>query len=178
MIRPMHLISGFLAAMVFAAVAATVTADSPTTVQIRDDCDAPTFNAAIGPGTCNPNAGGDTIFQAFVADVLAQQSVDPWRFNPDQMSEPRPIVAHNRGGETHTFTRVAEFGDGSIAPPLNNLLGKAPGEDVAPECLADATGPHETFVPSGGDRRVNDVRGGDKFQCCIHPWMRTTVRSR
>src|SRR5262249_6597096 len=113
---------GLAAALTGAAV--KLTADqSPQVVQLRDDCDAATFNAAIGDGTCNPNAGGDTTFQDFLAEVSAQHSADKWRFNPDRISDPRNIVAQNRGGETHTFTHVANFGDGSIAPPLNAVLG-------------------------------------------------------
>jgi len=168
-----------IAAAASLGIAATLTADENIqVVQVRDDCDAATFNAAIGDGTCNPQAGGDTTFQAFVGDVLAQQSVDEWRFNPDRVSNARPIVAQNRGGETHTFTRVANFAGGSIAPPLNDLLGKTDA-DIAPECITDVTtGGFATFVPAGGNIKVNNVKGGDKFQCCIHPWMRTTVRSR
>jgi len=182
--RAMRISAAIGLAAALTGVAATLTADqSPQVVQIRDDCDPATFNAGPpdGPGLgviCVGN--GDTTFGEFVADVIAQRSSDHWRFNPDRMSEPRPIVAQNRGGETHTFTRVAEFADGSIAPPLENLLTN-PGEDpptIAPECIADATGPQKTFVPSGGTRSVDDVKGGDKFQCCIHPWMRTSVRKR
>jgi len=175
----MALAVGLAAAI--SGVAATLTAEqSAQTVQVRDDCDPATFNAdpPVGPGIGVICGGdGDTTFGDFVADVVAQSSVDQWRFKPDEMSNARPIVAHKRGGETHTFTRVAKFADGSIAPPLNDLLGKGP-EDIAPECIADATGAQNTFVPSGGDLTVKDVKGGDKFQCCIHPWMRTTVRRR
>src|SRR5689334_8850130 len=129
MIRPTIRITLALGlAVAITAVAGRLTADSPEVVQVRDDCDAATFNAAIGDGTCNPAAGGDTTFDEFVADVLAKGSVDKWRFDNDHLSNPKPIVAQNRGGETHTFTRVANFADGSIAPPLNNLLHKGPAD--------------------------------------------------
>src|SRR5262245_41025223 len=87
-------------------VAATLTADqSPQVVQIRDDCDPTTFNAfgnANGLGDiCQGD--GDTTFDEFIAELQATQIAEKWRFNPDRMSEPRTIVAHNRGGETHTF---------------------------------------------------------------------------
>jgi hypothetical protein len=179
MIRPTIRITLALGlAVAMTVVAARLAADGPEVVQLRDDCDTVTFDAAIGDGTCNPAAGGDTTFQAFVADVLAKGSVDEWRFNNDHISNPKPIVAQNRGGETHTFTRVANFGDGSIAPPLNDLLHKT-AKDIAPECITDITTGHfSTFVPSGTSANVNDVKGGDKFQCCIHPWMRTSVRKR
>jgi hypothetical protein len=50
------------------------------------------------------------------------------------------LVAVNKGGETHTFTRVAEYG-GGIVPFLNDL---AQTPIVAPECSAETT-----FVPPG-----------------------------
>src|SRR6478736_6332690 len=118
MIRPVHLISGFLTAVAFAAVAASVTADSPTTVQIRDDCDP-------------------TTFDAFIAELSATQAAEKWRFNPDRMSEPRDIVAHNRGGETHSFTKVAKFGGGQV-DVLNALSGNT---KLAPECFLPSVGP-------------------------------------
>jgi hypothetical protein len=38
-------------------------------VNIKDDCDPATFNAAVGPGTCSGN--GKTTFQDFVAQLQA-----------------------------------------------------------------------------------------------------------
>lgn len=157
-------------AVVVAAVAVTVAADSPTTVQIRDDCDPTTFNAAVGAGTCV--GGGGTTFDAFIAEVSATQAAEKWRFNPDRMSEPRDIVAHNRGGETHSFTKVAKFG-GGVVDVLNTLSGNT---ELAPECFQPSVG--GTFVGPGQDLNVAGVKGGDQYQCCIHPWMRTTVRKR
>jgi len=175
MIRPMRVISGFLMALVFAAVVATVTADSPTTVQVRDDCDPATFNAGPpdGPGLGHICDGdGGTTFGEFIGELQATQRAEKWRFNPDRMSEPRNILAQNRGGETHSFTRVAQFGGGQV-DVLNTLSGNPV---PAPECLQPSVGP--TFIGPGHSLAVNDVAGGDKFQCCIHPWMRTTVRKR
>jgi hypothetical protein len=88
------------------------------------------------------------------------------------MSEPRNIVAHNRGGETHSFTKVANFGGGQV-DVLNALSGNT---KLAPECFLPSVGP--TFIGPGQDLKVDGVAGGDKYQCCIHPWMRTTVRKR
>ena len=159
-------------AVALTGIAATLTAEqSATTVQVRDDCDPATFNAAVGPGTCVGD--GDTTFPDFLAEVTAHQSAEKWRFNPDRMSEPRNVVAQNRGGETHTFTRVAAFG-GGVVPLLNDLSGNPV---PAAECI-DGAKFGASVVPPGGKLPVNNVVGGDKFQCCIHPWMRTTVRKR
>ena len=174
MIRPMHMISGFLMAVVVAVVAVTVTADSPTTVQIRDDCDPATFNAfgnANGLGDiCQGD--GQTTFGDFIAELQATHVAEKWRFNPDRMSEPRRIVAHNRGGETHTFTKVENFGGG-----VNTTLNALSNNPIqAPECLSAKFA--ATQVAPGDNLDPGPVSGGDKFQCCIHPWMRTTVRQR
>ncbi|HJZ77475.1 MAG TPA: hypothetical protein VKE51_37355 [Vicinamibacterales bacterium] len=158
-------------------VAATLTAEqSAQVVQVRDDCDPATFNAdpPVGPGLgpiCEGN--GDTTFGEFIAELRATKVAEEWRFNPDRMSEPRPIVAHNRGGETHSFTRVAKFGGGQV-PVLNTLSGN--DKFLAPECFDKKVG--GTFIGPGHDLNVDSVQGGDQFQCCIHPWMRTTVRNR
>jgi hypothetical protein len=44
-------------------------------VQVLDDCDPATFNAAIGPGTCVKDGG--TTFSEFIAQLLAQGRPPP-----------------------------------------------------------------------------------------------------
>jgi len=136
-------------------------------ITMMDACDGPTFNAVIGPGTCmRPNG---VTFTDFIAQVTAHQSAGAWHNAPAQTDafQGDSLVAVNNGGETHTFTRVAEYG-GGIVPFLNDLAGTP---SVAPECSAEGT-----FVPPGGtDSETLDTTGELKFQCCIHPWMRTTV---
>jgi hypothetical protein len=136
-------------------------------VTMMDACDGPTFNLIIGPGTCSRAHG--VSFQEFVAELTAHQSAGAWH-NAPGVTEAKlgdALVAFNNGGETHTFTRVANFG-GGIVPFLNALAG-TPNE--APECAAETT-----FVPPGGtDSESLNQKGELKFQCCVHPWMHTTV---
>ena len=84
------------------------------------------------------------------------------------------IVIENRGGETHTFTPVAEFGGGFVTE-LNGISGNPV---PAPECLNFGL---IVFIPAGGIE-VGPTAGSSelpvgshKFQCCIHPWMRTVI---
>ena len=136
-------------------------------VSMMDACDGPSFNLIIGPGTCNRNGGVN--FSEFVAQLTAHQSAGAWHNAPSQTDAwlGDSLTAVNKGGEVHTFTRVADFG-GGIVPFLNNLAGTP---DVAPECNQEGT-----FVPPGGtDSESLNQNGVLKFQCCIHPWMRTTV---
>jgi plastocyanin len=92
-----------------------------------------------------------------------------WRNEPSYISirEGQTVHVANRGGRVHTFTEVADFGGGFVAP-LNGALVPTP------EC-AD---PGElVFVPYGGSQTLTGLDAGlHKFQCCIHPWMRGAVR--
>ena len=141
-------------------------------VVMRDDCDPATFNAAIGPGTCV--GGGDTTFDEFLAQVGKDHKAGAWRFSPDkvEIKSGTQLAVVNRGGETHTFTCVSRFG-GGIVPILNQLSGNT---TVAPECQALDD---DDFVPPGGSYPDKPSHAGvEKYQCCIHPWMRATVRVR
>ena len=142
------------------------------TVQIEDQCDPTTFNAIIGPGTCVGN--GTVTFQAFVAELRATHSAAAWRNAPAEvlMNLGETLMAPNVGGEFHTFTEVANFG-GGLVPFLNDVTRL---ETPAPECFALAP---EDFIPPGGAfSEVTDEVGIEKYQCCIHPWMRAVIRIR
>lgn len=151
-----------------AAGSMAVAGKSARLVSMMDACDGPSFNAVLGAGECARRAGMN--FSAFIAELTRNQSVGAWHSAPVQMDAKvgETLQAVNLGGEVHTFTRVANFG-GGVVPLLNTLSGTP---NVAPECLAETA-----FVPPGGtDTEVLDQAGTMKFQCCIHPWMRTTVR--
>jgi plastocyanin len=141
------------------------------TIQIRDACDPATFNAALGAGTCVGRSGGIT-FATFQDALRRTGTVAAWQFDPPEMTvaEGTEVPVVNVGGEGHTFTEVEEFG-GGVVDLLNQLSGNP---EMAPEC-ANAL-PGGLIAP--GDRITEefDEAGEDeKYQCCIHPWMRTTV---
>src|SRR3989442_241247 len=111
-----------LSVSVALAVAAAGTAGSAAgvkTVQIKDQCDPATFNAAVGPGTCVDHNGG-VQFNTFVAELQRTEQAGAWHFAPGEVSLQTgdAFDAQNDGGETHTFTEVDEFG-GGIVPFLN-----------------------------------------------------------
>ncbi len=153
-------------------------------VDVRDYCDPSSF-AQIG---CNrsvtPIANGFITLTGFQAELAAEKSVGAWRFVPEkaQASDGATLMVHNVGGETHTFTRVKEFGGGFV-PALNTASGNP---TPAPECAQMVNGnlvpqsPSSTnqFLPAGATATA-EVGEGDtaKFQCCIHPWMRITVKA-
>ena len=143
-------------------------------VRLYDDCEPTSFNAALGDGACVGN--GHTTFDEFIAELAATQDAHKWRNQPTAMllNVGRPTFIENRGGETHTFTPVANFGGGFV----NELNGISGNPVPAPECLNFGT---MVFIPAGGTEEGPTAGSSDlpvgshKFQCCIHPWMRTVV---
>src|SRR5207249_2733341 len=99
-------------------------------VTMFDACDPQTFNAALGAGTCSRQGG--IRFEDFVEQLTRHHSAGAWHFASSEvtMQVGELLMATNRGGETHTFTEVEEFG-GGIVPFINNLVGLT---TVAPEC--------------------------------------------
>ena len=141
-------------------------------IRLLDDCDPVTFSGV--PGGCIGN--GHTTFAEFIEELEETQDVHKWRNQPSQMhlNVGRPTLIENRGGEVHTFTPVAAFG-GGLVPDLNALSGNPV---PAPECLNLGS---ITFIPAGAVEEGPTAGTGElpvgisRFQCCIHPWMRTVI---
>ena len=142
-------------------------------IAMRDNCD-PADPAWAPTGGCVLRKGDVTVaeFNAFLRSPLtiapnAQLIGHPsWRNEPSYVSieSGRTLRVVNEGGRTHTFTEVAQFGGGRV-PPLSIGLSSAP------ECAAAVN------VPAGARMEMAVMSDGvHKFQCCIHPWMRATVR--
>lgn len=151
-------------------------------ILMLDACDAATFNAVLGPGTCspaNPNRQGGMKFETFVSLLEQHQRVDAWRFAPDVIHVTRPTVflLPNLGGIPHSLTEVEEFGGGFI-PFLNFLSGNP---IPAPECVhpSNPLAPHPDvdLIPGGQTGEITIQPGSEKkYMCCIHPWMRAISR--
>jgi hypothetical protein len=184
-----------LAIGAFVLFTGVVGAQSNTiTILMRDACDPVTFNAAVGPGTCvgdpiTPPKHPTTPFGFFIAELTSDHIAGAWRFNPLldasagnfklvtlNLTAGQQTVIQNLGGETHTFTRVKEFGGGNV-PPLNALSGNPV---PAPECALPAS--NTNVIVEAGKSEVGPTAGTSalpeevtKWQCCIHPWMRMIV---
>lgn len=152
---------------------------SAVEIEAQDDCEPNSFNAAIGPDTCVGD--GDTTFGEFIDELVAERSVDDWEFSRarQKVKSGRDLLVVNEGGEFHTFSEVAAYTGGCI-PQLNDLLGLPP----APECLpVNAEGTPLVFfttgLPPGGKLTVSGLDPGvHRFECLIHPWMRSTITVR
>jgi plastocyanin len=150
---------------------------SSRTVQMLDNCDGPSFNAALQDPTACSRKGGLT-FDKFVERLSERGSVESWRFSPEKLSlyAGGTITAVNRGGEPHTFSEVEEFGGGCIQD-VNDLLDLEPVDECdgfpgPPGILffvstLAAPGDSVTTAPLGP--------GTHRFLCLIHPWMKSTV---
>jgi hypothetical protein len=184
-------------------LSALALAQDPFVIGLRDACDPGTFSSPInaaGPGTCRPGQHGTTKFEVFIAELQSDHIAGAWRFNPllnatqgtfqlastVSLTSAQATALQNTGGETHTFTKVASFGGGFVAP-LNFLSGNP---KPAPECAQVL--PDGSLVPqpetatnifveagkteSGPTAGSAALPAGEShWQCCIHPWMRMTI---
>jgi hypothetical protein len=156
-------------------------------VTILDNCD-PTDPAWTATGGCLLDEGDVTEaeFNVFLRSPLYDNDNDPlstvgqflvghpsWRNDPSHVSVEAGSKLHvkNEGGRRHTFTPVAQFGGGRV-PPLRV------GTQMAPECAAPPAGqPDPYLVDPGAALKLQTAGEGiQRFQCCLHPWMRATVR--
>lgn len=143
-------------------------------VDIFDACDPLTFTAALGAEPCTDlgTISPTVTFRQFIDELAANKSVAAWRFDPTSIAITAggTITATNLGGETHTFTEVAQFGGGTV--PLLNQASGNPTE--APECAAITDA--DLIAPEASFTTAHLIGAGTHlFQCCIHPWMRETV---
>lgn len=143
-------------------------------IELKDDCDPATFNAAIGRGTCVGD--GETTFSQFLAELQATRLAEDWEFDPAQLSlqSGSSLTIRNEGGEFHSFTKVSAFG-GGLVPILNTLSG-----NTTPAVVAPGVNLFSTFVPPGATVPLSGLGesltpGQNLFECFIHPWMRAVV---
>ena len=170
---------GFLVANTVTARVAAGNGETPgpREVTLRDDCD-PTDTAWNMTGGCALPEGSVTTteFNAQRLSPLAPSVIGhmAWWFDPNylKIKEGKEIRVINGGGRTHTFTHVAAFGGGRV-PPLNTSQPGIPPLTPAPECVS----PGVVDLQAGDTDVVEGLAAGDhRYQCCIHPWMRTLVK--
>ena len=139
---------------------------APRKIVMLDDCLA---SDAAWPGGCTL-ASGRVTFTQFQA--VLPKGHPAWRNEPSylKIGEQKDVKIANEGGRTHTFTHVAQYGNG-IVPNANR-----PGEAIAPECLNSATRLASLLAP-GQSARLEDLAPGiHKYMCCFHPWMIAEIR--
>ena len=88
------------------------------------------------------------------------------------VDEGNSLTVKNRGGETHSFSEVSQFGGGGVVPELNEILFGTP---TPPTFFI---GPPSNFILAGDDVAITPstlTPGTHLFICAIHPWMEDTV---
>jgi plastocyanin len=159
-----------LSVVALVAFPASALAGDARKVFAMDRCEPDSFNAAVGPGTCVRNGG--VSFDNFVRRLNPQDGGhNAWRFSRHDvdLTPGQRITVTNTGGEEHTFTEVVDFGAG-VVPPLNAAL--PPGTPPA-QPVSDDLG----LLAAGESLRVDALSAGThRFECIIHPWMRTVVQ--
>lgn len=152
--------------------------DHAGAIVAHDACDPASFNATFGEGTCVKE--GHVTLDNFIAQLQSTHVAKGWSLSPTVLTAQFGVdlLGNNIGGETHTFTPVKAFGGGFFVP-LNELTDNLV---PAPECLTlDLS---EDLVVAGAKYTIEkeelaevvDASGIARVQCCIHPWMRATVR--
>jgi plastocyanin len=161
-----------------AAVAAAVLLILPTAasadrseIYMSDAC-SPSFNVALDdPTICNRQGG--TPFDVFIQQLALNKFAGAWHFSAPQvrLRAGDSLTVENRGGETHTFTQVTQFGGGGIVDEINLVLF---GTTTPPTFFF---GP-PNFVAAGEETTIPAsalTPGTHLFICIIHPWMEETV---
>ena len=142
-------------------------------IAMRDDCDpndpawAPTGGCLLRHGDVSFAEFGTELSSPLSLSVIGHQA---WRNDPPylEIKAGKSVKVRNRGGRTHTFTEVANFGGGKVPNPALNK-----GLSPAPEC------PASIDVPAGGRTETARLAAGNhRFQCCIHPWMRALIKAK
>jgi plastocyanin len=146
-------------------------------IDIMDDC-APGDATWAPTGGCNLKPHQGDVSNAEFGQLLRSPLTIPangalighpsWRNEPSHITTPagKAVKITNRGGRVHTLTKVAQFGGGRV-PPLN--IGLTPAPECNPALTVD-------LAPGASTTIAVADPGLHKFQCCIHPWMRATVR--
>jgi len=153
-------------------VPAAAQADTPEThvFQLRDACEKASWDVEF-PGLCTKNAGSVSLPE-FRAE-LSKGGSGAWWIHQRQatLDVGDSVVATDVGGIVHTFTEVAQFGKGCV-PEWNQAVS-----ETVNNCDFGKFG--ATLVPPGQTSAPQKLSVGEhKFQCLIHPWMRTTVTVR
>jgi plastocyanin len=144
---------------------------NPSEIYMSDAC-SPSFNVALGdPTACTRNGG--TPFDVFIQQLVQNKFAGAWHFSAPQvhLRAGDALTVENRGGETHTFTEVSQFGGGGIVGEINEILFGTPTPPtffIGPLNFVGAG--EETTIPA-----TTLTPGTHLFLCAIHPWMEETV---
>jgi plastocyanin len=164
----MAVVLGMAALPLLAApLAAQAEAPHARVVELRDACDKTTWDVEF-PGLCT-KAAGSVSLPEFRAELAKGGSGAWWIRQRDlTLDAGDTVAATDVGGIIHSFTEVSQFGKGCV-PEWNQAVSETVDNCDFPTFVA-------TLVPAGTTSAPQTLPVGvHKFQCLIHPWMRTTI---
>jgi plastocyanin len=163
------------ASLVLAAPAASAADPQAKTMRLLDQCDKPSWDVEF-PGLCTTSAGSVTLTR-FRADLAKGGNGNWWINNRNEtINVGDSLHLVNEGGIVHTFTEVKSYGQG-VVEEWNQAV---PNEPAAVNIAGNPVGfaDFASAVPPGTTNDVAPAKGVHKYQCIIHPWMRTVVTVR
>jgi plastocyanin len=163
------------ASLVLAAPAASAAGPQAKTMRLLDQCDKPSWDVEF-PGLCTTSAGSVTLTR-FRAGLAKGGNGNWWINNRNEtINVGDSLHLVNEGGIVHTFTEVKSYGQGVVAE-WNQAV---PNEPAAVNIAGNPVGFNDfaTAVPPGTTSDVVPAKGVHKYQCIIHPWLRTVVTVR
>jgi hypothetical protein len=167
-LRHLRVVLPIVSMLALLVSASAALANDDRTVFVMDRCEPDSFDAVLGAGGCVRDGG--VTFANFARRLNPQDGGhNAWRYSRhDVVLNPgETLSARNTGGETHTFTEVANFGAGIVAQ-LNAALpaGTPPAQPIG----------GLNFLPAGQTLQLGALAPGEhRFECLIHPWMRVVV---
>ena len=144
-------------------------------IRMYDDCEPTSFNAVLGDGTCIGN--GHTTFDEFIAELAETQDAHEWRNQPSAMQVRRMWAANqtlrSRRGSTYLYSsRCLWWRLHSRSQwDLRESGSRAGVFELWIDRVHPAGATEEGPTAGSSDLPV----GTHRFQCCIHPWMRTVI---
>ena len=168
---------GAAAAASLVLSAPTALADQPQVKNMRllDACDKASWDVEFN-NLCTTNAGSVTLAK-FRADLAKGGSGAWWINNRDETIDAGDSLhVSNEGGIVHSFTEVKSYGQG-LVPEWNQAV-PTEGPAIKPDGSAVGFADFATIVAPGTSTDVTPAKGVHKYQCIIHPWMRTVVTVR
>jgi plastocyanin len=161
-----------VASLVLTAPAASADSPQVKTMRLLDQCDKATWDVEF-PGLCTASAGSVTLAR-FRADLAKGGNGNWWINNRSEtIDSGDSLHVLNQGGIVHTFTEVQTYGKGLIDEWNQAVPNDGPAITIAgnPVGFADFA----TAVNPGTSSDIVPTKGVHKYQCIIHPWMRTVV---
>ena len=142
-------------------------------LELRDDCEVESWS--VVPCAYGDDEDDGSVSEAEFRAELSDGGHGAWwiRQRAVTIDAGDTLSAENTGGIFHTLTEVDAFGRGCV-PDWNVAV-----EETVENCGRIVTPQSLNLAPGQSATTAAPLSVGvHRFQCLIHPWMRTTVTVR